>query len=414
MSGKLIRELAMRWDESGGGFRVRRRVVRFSPLDVCFALGLRIVGEKVQFEDGVESYTKGLFGNGEITAASIVGKLRELHSDRDANDFFGGVAVYEKLVCSLSRARERLNEVKNSHEINVTGCTTVLENWVVDHLCLQRPKSKAAGNLFPRFLTLCSVVVRGRQIAYAFERNGVFHDLAATNEELEHEVVKEAMRFAPSGYCHWRETIHDVDSLHEEHLQIVAKNKELQNRISILEEEVLMLKHAIQSVEGINLSQDEGRRSVEGQFEGDYTHVEGRNVDFVSKGSSEEILTEPILEESKKHEGSKVLMMKQAIQRGEGMNLSHDEGRTSVARESEADYVDMEGGNVDFVTKVDLCVGAGFIKEILTKPDLEESKKHEGSNIYTRLKGQPRKRVISARVRSPWMAYYRKRKKQEV
>ncbi|KAJ1406070.1 hypothetical protein SESBI_25325 [Sesbania bispinosa] len=301
-------------------------------------------------------------------------------------------------------AKGRLNEAKNSYQINVTGCTTVLENWVVDHLCLQRPKSKAAGNLFPRFLSLGSVVVQSRQIADAFERNGVFHDLAATNEELEHEVVKEAMRFAPSGYCHWRETINDVDSLHEEHLQLLAKNKELQNRIYTLEEEVLMLKHAIQRADGINLSQDEGRRSVEGEFEGDYIHVEGANVDFVSK---EEILTEPDLEESKKHEGSKVLMMKQAIQRGEGMNMSQDEGRTSVERELKGDYVDMEGHNVDFVTK-------GFTEEKLTEPDLEESKKHEGSNIYTRLKGQPRKRVLSARVRSPWMTYYRKRKKQEV
>ncbi|KAJ1428664.1 hypothetical protein SESBI_08767 [Sesbania bispinosa] len=134
----------------------------------------------------------------------------------------------------------------------------------------------------------------------------VFHDLAATNEELEQEVVKEAMRFAPSGYCHWRESIHDLDSLHEEHLQLVAKNKELENMISTLEEELLTLKQAIQRSERNNLSQDEGRRSVEGELEGDYMDMEGPTVDFVSKGFTEEIVTEPDLEESKKHEGSNI------------------------------------------------------------------------------------------------------------
>ncbi|KAJ1413682.1 hypothetical protein SESBI_19505 [Sesbania bispinosa] len=52
--------------------------------------------------------------------------------------------------------------------------------------------------------------------------------------------------------------------------------------------------------------------------------------------------------------------------------------------------------------------------DIQMELDLEDTKKHEGSNIYTRVKGQPRKRVVSARVRSLWMTYSRKRKKQDL
>ncbi|KAJ1391317.1 hypothetical protein SESBI_36708 [Sesbania bispinosa] len=151
----------------------------------------------------------------------------------------------------------------------------------------------------------------------------------------------------------WRESIHDLDSLHEEHLQLIAKNKELENRISTLEEELLTLKQAIQRSERNNLSQDEDRRSVEGELEGDYMDMEGPIVDFVSKGN-------PSRSYPKKND----------------------------------------------------CYG--FTEEIVTEHDFEESKKHEGSNIYTRPKGQPRKRVLSARVRSSWMTCYRKRKKQEV
>jgi hypothetical protein len=47
----LLKAVTAKWDDHNGGFRVRDRVVSFSPLGVCFGLGLRIVGEKVNFED---------------------------------------------------------------------------------------------------------------------------------------------------------------------------------------------------------------------------------------------------------------------------------------------------------------------------------------------------------------------------
>ncbi|KAJ1408580.1 hypothetical protein SESBI_23359 [Sesbania bispinosa] len=249
ISSKLLRELAVRWDERGGGFRVRRTIVPITPLDVCFALGLRIVGEKVAFDEvgDSDSRTKGLFGGVKVTAASVYEKLRELDSDE------------HDLVASLSRTRGRLSEAKNAHQIHLTGCTTVLQIWAMDHLTLQPEKRMVGGNCFPRFLILGNGGIRGRQIAYAFKKNWVVHDLVASNEEVEHEVVKEALREAGNGFSHWRHTVYDIESLRDEHKVSVAQNKDLEKRISTLEAEYRTLKDAIQSGAVINLAMDGGR-----------------------------------------------------------------------------------------------------------------------------------------------------------
>jgi len=41
----LLEELVERWDDRSGGFAIQGRIIQFTPLDVCFALGLRIIGE---------------------------------------------------------------------------------------------------------------------------------------------------------------------------------------------------------------------------------------------------------------------------------------------------------------------------------------------------------------------------------
>jgi hypothetical protein len=56
--GILLEELVKRWNERRGGFLIEGRPIRFTPLDVCFALGLRIVGEKMDLIEDPESCTK--------------------------------------------------------------------------------------------------------------------------------------------------------------------------------------------------------------------------------------------------------------------------------------------------------------------------------------------------------------------
>ncbi|KAJ1376519.1 hypothetical protein SESBI_49865 [Sesbania bispinosa] len=63
--------------------------------------------------------------------------------------------------------------------------------------------------------------------------------------------------------------------------------------------------------------------------------------------------------------------------------------------------------------RVRLVLRTSVADEIQIEPHLEERNKHEVSNMYTRLKEKPRKRVVSGKVSSLWMAYPGKRKKKE-
>ncbi|KAJ1437326.1 hypothetical protein SESBI_03653 [Sesbania bispinosa] len=347
--GKLLRELAVRWDERGGGFRVRRTIVPITPLNVCFALGLRIVGEKVVLDEvgDSENRTKGLFGGGKVTAASVYEKLTELHSDEHVEDFYdlesidkysSGVAVFEDLVGSLSRTRGRLSEAKNAHQIHLNGCTTVLQRWAMDHLALQAEQRMLGGNCIRRFVLLGNGGIRGRQITVAFKKTWVVHDLVASYEEVQDEVVKEALREAGSGFCHWRQPVYDIESIHDEHKELVAQNKDLQKRISKLEEEYRTLKDAIQAGVPINLATDGGIQKKEIHEDIDY------NV----------VICASVKERSP-------------------------------------------------------C----FTEDVEIAAEREDTVNHEGSNMYTRLKGEPRNRVLSGRVRTPRTTYKRKRKKQK-
>ncbi|KAJ1390576.1 hypothetical protein SESBI_37317 [Sesbania bispinosa] len=165
LGGRKTGDKVVRRDEFGGGFRVRSIAVPFTPLDVCFALGLRIGGEKVVFDEIGDSHTKELFGRARVTAASVYEKLREVDRDEHVDEFCRlyillgflefyfpktsptisesllkklddlesidkyswGCAVFEDLVCSLSGTNGWLSEAKNAHQIHLTGCTMVLQ-----------------------------------------------------------------------------------------------------------------------------------------------------------------------------------------------------------------------------------------------------------------------------------------------
>jgi hypothetical protein len=64
-------------------------VVSFTPLDVCFAIRLRIVGEKVSFTSvkSEESSFRKIFEGESITILTIVAKVEKLSGDKHVVDF---------------------------------------------------------------------------------------------------------------------------------------------------------------------------------------------------------------------------------------------------------------------------------------------------------------------------------------
>lgn len=171
ISGVLLRELVSRWDERSAGFRVRSRVVPFTTLDVCFGLGLPIVGEPVSFEDNDVCRVRSLFNGDSMTVESILQKLSALNDDDTVDDFCRvyilfafsvfyfpctsqnvsnvpmrvldniynlkgfnwGLAIYEFLADSLSRAATHFNEGRNSAQLHISGCVPLLQVQMIDY-----------------------------------------------------------------------------------------------------------------------------------------------------------------------------------------------------------------------------------------------------------------------------------------
>lgn len=165
ISGVLLRELVSRWVEPSGGFRVKSRVVPFTTLDVCVALGLPIVGQPVSLDDNEYCHVKSLFNGESVTIERIIQMLTILNNDHDIEDFCRiyilltfavfyfprttatvssipfklldnldslhmynwGFAVYEYLAGSLSHAATHYNEARNSAQMHIAGCTALLQ-----------------------------------------------------------------------------------------------------------------------------------------------------------------------------------------------------------------------------------------------------------------------------------------------
>lgn len=170
----LLRELARRWDKRCGAFRIQNRIVSFTHLDVCFALGLSIIGDDVQFVENPESETQKLFGGKQITRETILDQLGKLSGPGDVDDFCRlyillgltqfyfpntstllgattplhcecikllddlstlgnynwGVAVYNCLVDSLTKTNDLLpntDNTNNKKQRTITGCAIVLQ-----------------------------------------------------------------------------------------------------------------------------------------------------------------------------------------------------------------------------------------------------------------------------------------------
>jgi hypothetical protein len=89
--------------------------VCFTPLDICFALGLRIVGEKVDLVEDPESCTKKMFDGIEISKESIRAKLDNLQRDEDVEDFYRLYILLglEEFYCpnSSPNVQDRVNSI---------------------------------------------------------------------------------------------------------------------------------------------------------------------------------------------------------------------------------------------------------------------------------------------------------------
>ncbi|KAJ1427574.1 hypothetical protein SESBI_09458 [Sesbania bispinosa] len=181
--GPFLLELALRWCERCGGFRISSAIVPFTPLDVYVVLGLRIVGEK-----------------------------------------------------SISRVYDILRDGQNSSQLHIVGCVPILQLWAMYHLSMCPRGISSTVNSFPKIKSWQNFHQGSKGIEALFKTNLVAFEVSVTNKELkEFLVLKEAMDEAQCDFCNFQFLSLDWDNIRRENVALRENNKKLEDRICHLE-----------------------------------------------------------------------------------------------------------------------------------------------------------------------------------
>ncbi|CAK8533675.1 unnamed protein product [Lathyrus sativus] len=268
ISGGLLWESVSRWDVRSRGFKVRDRIVSVTPINVCFALGLSIVGKSLVVEENQQSQTLDLFKGTEVTIYNI---RKQLHyqkkklvnfvrlyillafaefyfpkignkvftefikqlDDLDSLDTFSwGLAVYNFIVSSLCESSVVLKEGKNKAQRHLNGCAAILQIWGFNHLSLGKAPVVTMFS-FPRVLNWSVITMQKKNIEKAFDKNMIIDRVVATEKELNYDIVNTALF----------EQGQQFGNLYD-YQRLVDNNKDFKERIAALEEEVRMRKEA--------------------------------------------------------------------------------------------------------------------------------------------------------------------------
>ncbi|XP_027922913.1 protein MAINTENANCE OF MERISTEMS-like [Vigna unguiculata] len=240
ISRKLLSLLCYNWVERRGGFRIGGQVVEFNLLDVCLGLGLRVLGERIDLNETIsDSDTLNLFGGQTVTVELIYHYLLKYDYDVGGVEVFcriyillgisefllpnkkgivfpiifklvddidnigkynWGTLVYEYLVSSLCIASLGLKNESAAKHFDVVGCVYLLQLWSFDHLLVCNTKLTCRMNKFPRLLHWMNVKVGDKVIMRSFDNKMCVVDVSVSDEELRHDVVKEAFKQFGNAY----------------------------------------------------------------------------------------------------------------------------------------------------------------------------------------------------------------------
>jgi len=166
LSRNLLSKLCSRWDEKSGCFQIRSQSVRFSLLDVCVGLGLRVVGPKFNLNEiEVESNCRKMFQSKNVDLSTLYDFLMRNRKEISVLEFSRvyillgicefllpnrigrvfpilfklvddieglgnlnwGVVVYEYLVGSICRASFLFKSGGTKRHFHVDGCVYLLQ-----------------------------------------------------------------------------------------------------------------------------------------------------------------------------------------------------------------------------------------------------------------------------------------------
>ncbi|KAG2375656.1 uncharacterized protein HKW66_Vig0161900 [Vigna angularis] len=346
MSRTLLLELCSRWSERRGGFEVRSVFIPFTKLDLCLGLGVRVNGEMFKlFKDEVDCHTRRLFDTVDVSVHNVYEEIQK-HIKGD-----------EYLVSSLCDAALCVGKRQNRSHCHVVGCVFALQIWAMEHVLFGQKKLAKTNSCLPRILHWIHVKVGEAEIEKAFLCNEVITEVYVSNEEMCTEIVKEGL----DGH-------HNAGL--KENLQrrsmadIVAENEAL---VAIIVDQEASIGKLEKMVDNLAMFVAQKRQQFDDVTNSNWNKKCDMLVHEFGTSSSQE------------HYEVVVSSI----------------GKSNSKKESEIEGDRVEKSNSENVFDVTPAVGKSFIEnggDVLGHAEMPTEK----SDMYTRLKAQPRKRYASS------------------
>ncbi|WVZ02384.1 hypothetical protein V8G54_023190, partial [Vigna mungo] len=396
MCRKLVLQLCNTWLERRGGFEVRSIFIPFTKLDVCLGLGVRVNGEMFKlFKEEVDCHTRRLFDTNDVSVDNVYEQLQNcikggevadvcrlylllglsefLFSNRGGKVHLGlfqllddlscigkynwGGVIYEYLVSSLCDAALCVGNTQKRSHCHVDGCIFALQIWAMEHVLFGQNKLAKTKTCIPRILHWMHVRVGEAEVEKAFSSNEVITEVYVSKEEMYIEIVKEAID--------GDNNIRVKDNLHRRSIaDIVAENEALRTIIVDQEVSIAKLEKEVEKLQMIHAKKRQpkvydGRTPVKNSnSKGDY------KLDEEFRGT--------IL-----HKDNEIVL--------------YSAWKSNSEKGDDVGNIDIEKDGDDLVHE-----------EILI----------QNSDMYTRLKAQPRKRVKSVSLKTPWTKLDRKNRRR--
>ncbi|XP_052723828.1 uncharacterized protein LOC128193765 [Vigna angularis] len=408
MSRTLLLELCSRWSERRGGFEVRSVFIPFTKLDLCLGLGVRVNGEMFKlFKDEVDCHTRRLFDTIDVSVHNVYEEIQKHIKGDEVSDvcrlylllglsefFFPnrggkvplglfellddlscigkynwGRVIYEYLVSSLCDVALCVGKRQNRSHCHVVGCVFALQIWAMEHVLYGQKKLAKTNSCLPRILHWIHVKVGEAEIEKAFLCNEVITEIYVSNEEMCTEIVKEGL----DGH-------HNAGL--KENLQrrsmadIVAENEAL---VAIIVDQEASIGKLEKMVDNLAMVVAQKRQ----QFDDVTNSNSNKKCDM--------LVHEFGTSSSQEHYEVEVSSI----------------GKSNSKKESEIEGDRVDKSNSENVFDVTPAVGKSFIEndgDVLGHAEMDTEK----SDIYTRLKAQPRKCVRSVLLKTPWTRLDRK------
>ncbi|RHN51920.1 hypothetical protein MtrunA17_Chr6g0474521 [Medicago truncatula] len=236
MNDTLLKELLHRWDASSLGYKVGVRTVAFKHLDLYLAPGFSIVEESFPESIDGDSHVRTLCDANEIIDInSVHSKLKVLQEGDNIDDFCRVYILFALCVLYFPKShgnikKDFFNLVDDLDALSTYNWDIAIYDDLMENFSSAASKYQQQKNDTAVHTSGCSTVLQ------------LVEELIPTQEDMENNVFVQAVNHYQVGIRDGAYPLFDVQAYMAEHQRLVGKHKDLFSRVSILEDDMRILK----------------------------------------------------------------------------------------------------------------------------------------------------------------------------